>query len=129
MTQPRITKSDRFAQIRALIEETIEHEGDVRNDTSELEAMVAFIDHEVELLTRKASAKSGPTKAQVANETVKSDILSLLEANDTSMRATALAEGMGISVQKTTALLRQMVMDGAVDRVQTGKVTTFKVAE
>ena len=40
---------------------------------------IAFIDHELELLTKKNSAEKKPTAVQVANEGIKAEILEGME--------------------------------------------------
>jgi predicted Rossmann fold nucleotide-binding protein DprA/Smf involved in DNA uptake len=106
----RITKRDRFAELRTIAE------GLGRND------LVSFCDSETELLDRKRTKSGAPTKAQLVNEAVKVEITSVL---DEPKRATAIASEVGISVQKATALLKQLVKSGAVARNEEGKVTTF----
>lgn len=51
---------------------------------------------------------SKPTKNQVANEGLKADILAILE-DGKARTATEIANELGVTVQKASALLRQMV--------------------
>lgn len=74
---------------------------------------------------RKSNGVRKPTKNQVANEGLKADIVNALGEG---LTATDVGKAVGISVQKASALLRQMVDAGEVVRVKDGKATLFKVA-
>lgn len=74
---------------------------------------------------RKASGDRKPTKNQVANEGLKGEIFGILGEG---LTATDAGKAVGISVQKASALLKQMVNAGEVVKVKDGKVTLFKVA-
>lgn len=111
MTNTRITKKDRFNQLLSI--EAVKNNAD----------LVAFINHEVELLERKnASASNGtrkPTKTQIANEGIKAEILDLMGAgksyliSDMMKMFPTLAE---YPSQKIVALVRQLVNEGKVTR-------------
>lgn len=121
MTAPkRITKRDNFLALsRVVVNSNISDDEKVR--------LSEFISHEIALLDKR-HAKSGPTKAQRLNEGVKTDILNTLSDSE-GLRATEIANALGLSVQKVTALLRQMVEENLVVREQDKKVVTFRVAE
>lgn len=79
---------------------------------------IAFIEHQIELLDKKGSAKSGkPTATQVANEAVKVAIVDFMEdgasysINDFIAGVPELAEA---SNQKVSALMKQLVDAGIV---------------
>ena len=74
---------------------------------------------------RKANGVRKPTKAQKENEGVKAQMLAILGEG---MTATDAGKAVGISVQKASALLNQMVKAGEVVKVKDGKATIFKVA-
>ena len=110
MTNTRITKKDRFNQLLAL--ESVKSNPD----------LVAFINHEIELLARKNATSSGerkPTKTQIANEGIKAEILELMESgksyliSDMMKMFPTLAE---YPSQKIVALVRQLVQSGEVTR-------------
>lgn len=111
MSDARITKNDRFNQLLAIDEVGANQE------------LCEFILHEQDLIARKHNAKSGPTKTQLANAVTKVEIVEVI--SDGTHKATDIANTLGLSVQKVTALLRQMVLDGTVQRVENGKVVTF----
>jgi DNA-binding HxlR family transcriptional regulator len=93
---------------------------------------IAFIDHELELLAKKNSAEKKPTAVQVANEGIKADILNGMEIGkkytitDLMKTIPACAE---LSNQRVSALVRQLVTDGAVERTEEKRKAYFsKVA-
>lgn len=118
----RITKKDNYADLRTLAENANRFD------------LVEFIDHEVDLLTKKSSTKK-PTKTQLANEELKDAIANVLGASDEPMTVTALivdsniaafgTEEHPITTQKVSALLAQMVEEKRVKRVEDKKRTLF----
>ncbi len=74
---------------------------------------------------RKSNGVRKPTKNQVANEGLKADILEILGEG---LTATDAGTAVGISVQKASALLKQLVDAGEVVKEKDGKATIFKVA-
>lgn len=83
-----------------------EHNGVQAND------LISFAQVALEKLDkRNASRSSKPTKAQLENEPIKEKILELLNGKEATT-ASVIAEGLEISVQKASALCRQMVEAG-----------------
>lgn len=76
-------------------------------------------------IEKKNSAERKPTKAQVANDALKGEMLSFLVDAHT---ATEVAENFGISNQKASALLTALVKSGAVERTVDKRKAYFKVA-
>ena len=74
---------------------------------------------------RKSNGVRKPTKNQVANEGLKGEILGILGEG---LTATDAGKAVGISVQKASALLKQLVDAGEVVKEKDGKATIFKVA-
>ena len=113
----KITKKEMFTRIKAQVKDNAE--------------MVAFIDHEIELLDKKASNKKA-TKTQEANVGIKSTILAVLEGGK-SMTVTemqgASAELGELSNQKVSALVRQLVEAGEVVKTIDKKVSRFSLAD
>lgn len=117
----KMTKKDYFALLADMVENT------EREDKAEL---LAFIEHEVELLSKKSSAKT-QTKTQKENEGIKDEIVAVLE---TAERAVTVSELMTLSPkmgqytnQKLSALLKQLVESGAVEKIADKKRTLFAV--
>lgn len=78
-----------------------------------------------ESLEKRNSAKSGkPTKKQTENAEVKNQILDALSA-DTGRTCGEIANEIGITGQKCSALLKQMCDDGMVAKYALKRVTYF----
>lgn len=81
--------------------------------------LVAFIEHEIELLDKKNSAERKPTAKQTENAGYKADILAWMDNGvlytvaDVTKGVPALVEN-GISVNRVTAMMTQLVADGSV---------------
>lgn len=99
------------------------------------EVFVGYLEHELELLNKKSTNRK-PTKSQTANEDIKKIIIEVLQDFKEEKK---YKDGMRISEmqaenselaqypnQKISALLRQLVLDGQVDRAKVGKDTRFK---
>lgn len=78
---------------------------------------------------RKPSERKGPTKAQKENEGIKATIAETLADAEKAMTATEVGNAVGISCQKASALLKQMVDAGTATKAKEGKATVFTVAE
>ena len=113
----KITKKEMFTMIKAQVKDNAE--------------MVAFIDHEIELLDKKSFNKKA-TKTQEANIGIKSIILAVLEGAKpmtvTEMQG-ASAELGELSNQKVSALVRQLVEAGKVVKTIDKKVSRFSLAD
>lgn len=106
-----MTKVEMFNAIKGLVADNAE--------------MVEFIDHEIELVEKRNARKStGLTKTQKENVEIKARIVDALKESD-GLTATAVAETVGISLAKATALLTQLVKANEVERVKNGKAVTF----
>lgn len=78
------------------------------------EEIQAHASAEIEKLDkRNASRANRPSKTQLENEPLKAKILELLDGKGATV-ASAIAEGLEISVQKASALCRQMVEAGTL---------------
>ena len=114
----KVTKRMRFEQIKSLI--------------SDNEELVAFIDHEIELLDKKNSRSNKPTKTQVENETIKNTIFNILQTTNKPMTVTQLLateELHGLSNQKVSALLTQLRDVNKVVRTVEKKVAYYSINE
>ena len=97
------TKKQYFTEIRALVADHPE--------------LVAFIDHEVELLTKKNSAPKKPTERQLENEHIKDAVLAIIKTPMTvSDIQEALLPTYDVSSQRLTAILNQLKEDNAIVR-------------
>ena len=86
-----------------------------------------FLTHEKELVVKRNARKSTkPTKAQVANVAVKEAITNFLSEATEPLQAKAIGEG--ISAQKASALLKQLVEGGAVTKEVVKGKSLFSIA-
>ena len=86
------------------------------------EELSAFIAHEIELLSRKRSKSSKPTKTQIENEGIKTRIAEVLTDEGQTVTEIIKALDADYTNQKISALLRQM---GARKEVIKGKSYFF----
>ena len=123
----KTTKKEMFGTMKSIL---FGVKLDIPEDTKE--DLIKFIDHEIELLNKKASA-SGQTKTQAENEKIKIVIAEELTRIARAVTISELlkeSEELGqYSNQKLSALLKQMVESGIVTRVVDKKKTMFKIAE
>ena len=114
-----MTKKEMFEMAINVIAETTAPEKD---------ELITGLEHEIELLSRRKSSPKGMTKTQKANENVKEAIVACL-ADNGMMRAMDVASELGITIQKASALLNQLVKAEVLEKVAEKKVNFFKVAE
>ena len=98
--EKKITKVDRFNQLMALDE--------VKANTD----LVAFCEHEIELLQKKSASKK-PSKKNEENEVLKTKIVEVLGTFENGATVSeilgASEDFSGMSNQKISALLKQLV--------------------
>ena len=120
MTNKKMTKRDYYNNLLTL--DSVKANNDLVN----------FINHELELLDKKNANKSTkPTAVQVANEGIKETILETLSDNGKMMTISEMqkanAELGELSNQRVSALIRQMLADGKVERIEDKRKAYFKV--
>lgn len=114
----KMTKKDRFNQLLEIPAVQANAE------------LVAFIEHELELLSRKSSSngEKKPTVKQAENEALKDAIYNNMEENRlysiTEMQK-EFAECAELSNQKMSALLRLMIEEKRVERIVDKRKTYF----
>ena len=113
----KVTKKERFAELLAIPE------------VAGNQALVDFINHEVDLLTRKnASGEKKLTANQIENENLKDIIVNSLSA-ETGLTITemikTIPELAEFTNQKVSALVTALVKDGKVERRVDKRVTRF----
>lgn len=118
-TEKKVTKREWFGALRSFVE--------AGTPLTDKEGALAFIDNEVALLDRKKSAKK-LTPAQEANESIKHRICNLLR---TESKPISIPEMLAHipdlkSPQHASALLRQLIADKLVERIEDKKATLFK---
>ena len=115
-----MTKRENFAELRKLAV------------ASKNEELVAFIDHEVELLNKKNSYKSTkPTKTQRENEDLKVVLVGALSAEPMTISDIQDADATlgALSNQKISALLTQLIEDGKVVKSVVKRKAYFALAQ
>ena len=117
----KLTKREFIEELKAIV-----FQFDTLNDKFTIENVTAFLNHELELLDRKHNASPNP-KREAEKRAAKHEILNGIAAG--FYRASEIATYANMSVQRCSALLRQLVADGSVVRVPNGKVTEFHLAE
>ena len=95
--------------------------------------LIEFIDGRVAQLDKKNSAERKPTAKQVENANFKADILAWME-NGVKYASADVAKGVpsiieaGLSANRVTAMLTQLVNDGAVVRVEEKRKNFYSLA-
>ena len=117
----KITKAQKFAMLKAIPE------------VAQNEMLMEFIEHEIDLLNRKNTTDKKPTAQQMANDGIKGAIYDYMEPGklytitDLQKKVPACAE---LTNQRVSALVRQMIDAGKVDRIEEKNKAYFrKVAE
>lgn len=113
----KLTKKDYFNELKGLV--------------SDRQDLVDFIDHEIELLSKKSS-RTAPTKTQLENEKIKEKIVATLvelgkyaTITDIQNANTELAD---LSNQKISALLKQLYDNKIIEKVIDKKKAYFKAS-
>lgn len=123
----KITKKMRFTEIRKIMEELGKTD------------LIAFIDHEIELIDKKAeNRKMGTSKKAVENDNItelivrelqaigKTTITSLLKQSE-PLADYITEEGKALSNQKITALLKPLIENGKVIRTVDKKTIYYEL--
>ena len=117
-TSTKLTKAQKFAMLRAIPA--------VANNAM----LVEFIDHEVELLTKKNSAEKKPTAQQVANAGIATAIVEGMEPNrlyTVTEVIKSIPQCADLTNQRVSALLRQLVEAGKVKRTEDKRKAYFSL--
>ena len=124
----KLTKRDHFNTLLSIAE------------VAENPVLVAFIEHELELLDKKNAADRKPTAVQVANEGLREAILDFMEegkgytVSDLIKQVPACAD---LSQSKVSAILRPLLLvtakgeanpDGVLERYEEKGKAYFKLA-
>ena len=124
---PRITKSMKFDAIRAApIGEGLPH-------GLTIDDLLAFVDSEQVLLTKKNTAEHKPTAKQVENDGFRSLILDFLATSPDGATCSTIQKGIPefaeFQNQKISALLRPLVTSGAVVKTVVKGKAIFSAAD
>ena len=119
-TNKKITKRDRFNALLSLSE--VQANAD----------LVAFIEHEIELLDKKNSGEKKLTAQQTANEGIKDAIIEGMKENrlyTVTEIIKEIAECNELTNQRVSALLRQLISEGKVVKTVDKRKSYFQIAE
>ena len=119
MTTKKITKRDHFNALLNI------------PAVAENEGLVEFINHEIDLLNRKNSTEKKPTATQIANEALKTAILTEME-NDRLYTISEMIKEFpccaDLSTPKVSAVIRLLKDEGAVIRTENKRKAYFSKA-
>lgn len=122
MTTKKMTKRDYFNILRNAYP----------TSAADYDSVVAFIDHELELLDRKNSVVRKPTAKQAENEVVKALILDHMEVGKRYTITDMLKEfpfEEEFTNQRVSALVRQLLLENKVIREEEKGKAYFSVGE
>ena len=119
MANQKLTKAQKYAMLKAI------------PSVAENSILVEFIEHEMELLAKKNSAEKKPTAQQTANEVIKSAIVEGMEKGK-KYTITELIKSVpacaDLTNQKVSNLIRQLVTEGKVVRIEEKRKAYFSLA-
>lgn len=97
-------------------------------ETIPIDDVIKFLNHEMELVSRKRSnGNSKPTAKQAEQDAMREKILAFLRENGTST-ATDIQNALSISNQRVNGLMRPLVKAGEIIRTEDKKKAYFSVA-
>lgn len=113
-TTKKITKREKFEMLMTIAE--------VKANP----ILSEFIERELELLAKKNSAEKKPTAQQEENEAIKETILENLTSRMTiSEMQKTIPDLAEYSNQKISALMRQLILEGLVEKVEDKRKSYF----
>ena len=105
---------------------------EIRNIVADNEEMIAFIDHEIELLERKSNSPKKPTKTQIENNGFKAEIVAYLTEADTPKSIKELQAEIpsisGLTNQRITHMLTDLVKAETLTKEYVKKTPYYSVA-
>ena len=105
---------------------------EIRNIVAGNEEMVAFIDHEIELLERKSNSPKKSTKTQVENDGFKAEIVAYLTEVDTPKTIKELQAEISsitsLTNQRITHMLTDLVKAETLTKEYVKKTPYYSVA-
>lgn len=97
------------------------------DDAISADDVVKFMEHEMELVSRKRSTgNSKPTAKQAEQDAMREKILAFLRENGTST-ATDIQNALSISNQRVNGLMRPMIKAGKIIRTEDKKKVYFSI--
>ncbi len=101
------------------------------DDAAKINEVIEGLEHEIELLQRKASTPRKPTKTQLENEGLKNAVYDYLDNEDAPRTIkdimTDVEAVSGLSNQRVTHLLTALRNEGKVKRTVVKKVPYYEI--
>ena len=118
-TTQKITKAQKFAMLKAI------------PAVAENAMLVEFIDHELELLSKKNSAEKKPTAQQTANASIGEAIVAHLQNQPTRLFTITeiikeVPECADLTNQRVSAIVRGMI-GNSIERIEEKRKAYFRV--
>ena len=123
MTEKKITKRESFTEIKGIL---------LANG---YERLAGVMEHELELLAKKNASGNGKlTAAQIANNGIKEEILECMAKEPNRMFTISEMQKVfpccaDLSNQRVSALVRQLVADGKIERFEEKRKAVFRIAQ
>lgn len=121
----KITKREMFRGVINFIEN-----GEFAVEGLDSVKAIEMLSHEIELLERKNSSDKKPTAQQAVNNTIKDAIFNGMETNrlyTVTEIIKEVPECNELTNQRVSALMRQMVIDNLVEKIEEKRKSFFKV--
>lgn len=104
---------------------------EIRNFVADNEEMVAFINHEIELLDKKSNSPKKPTKTQIENDNFKAEIVAYLTEVDAPKcikeLQTEIPSLAGLTNQRITHMLTDLVKAETLKKEYVKKTPYYSV--
>lgn len=123
MTEKKITKRESFTEIKGIL---------LANG---YERLAGVMEHELELLAKKNASGNGKlTAVQIANNGIKEEILECMAKEPNRMFTISEMQKVfpccaDLSNQRVSALVRQLVADGKIERFEEKRKAVFRIAQ
>ena len=118
MSEKKITKREKFEMLKSIPE------------VNANPMLVEFINHELELLSKKNASEKKPTAVQLENEKIKNVIYTILSASENPMTITEIQKSSPalseLTNQKITSLVGQLVKADMVEKIEDKRKSYFK---
>lgn len=119
--EKKMTKKEIFAELLTV------------DGVKENEMFVNFIQHEIELLNKPRSKRTGQTAKQIENQKIGEQIVEVIADYGHSMNIKMIKEAApeyeDLSSQKLSAILRKFVEDGILVKEVIKKITYYNVVK
>jgi hypothetical protein len=137
-TEKKITKKDNYNEILALIK--LAHENELTTE-EKVEQYTAFIEHEIDLISKKSTSNGKPTANQTLNANLCDTLLTrmvdnqIYSATELIKLVPMVDDKTEMTASKMNALLRSMVTvtasgvhnpDGTIERIMEKGKTYFR---